>query len=338
MRRAASDHPWRTETMKEAVESTGVTVAVAEPDKDAMAPAELPALATTRVREALRAQLGAWPRLVAADRADSGTLTLYGEYIPFEYVEEKPVVRTDAVRYRSGTKRIANQERNRLVERYNSILPERDALVRSINQNQATVNEVHDTYGSGNAESAGAAGALVLQRHRLSKLDAQLDDLDAEIDGLPEYLDEAAYASETYKIVDHQYRATMGWRLVTEIDDEPLLVAEWTADTHREIREIVGNANRGVPVQAEAPFPENDVKTGLVGMVVMNAADVSEILERLPALTAQLFEVRYAKTADVFKKADRYLALCYAWEWAGHKLEEQPKIEQSAEALFGLAH
>jgi len=325
---APVDEAWRRETTRKAIESAHVAVAVADPVEDSDAPSGLNAAATAALRQALQAKLGEWPKLVPNDPAHPPTVVLTGRFAGFD-TNDNPDVETRTVRYQSGTRQVANQERNRIIDEHNEVMDRRNQLNRSINDNQYKVDRLNSGEQLNDwerSEGIGAAGALVVQRYQLQKLEAEIRDLRAQGDAMPQTVSEPVYANEEYQVIDHHYTGTLAWQLDANMHGQEATVAEWSADTEFQTREVTGNANRGVPVKEPEPVPYDSMAAGLVGKVVARVGDVDEVVDKLPLMTMNAFIAFFEKNkAQGVGLANEYLALAYAWEDVGRALPADTK-------------
>ena len=326
---APASAAWRETVLAQAIESTHVAVAVADPKPDANAPAGLNEAATAALRKALKERLTSWPSYVELDPAHPPTVVLRGIFSGFDAVDDDSDMIRKTVRYQSGTRQVRNPEEESLHDEYEDLLERRNNLVDGINQKQAFVDQVNSNPSADaftRSQAVDRAIEIAGDRMLVSQWDRKLDDLRRRGRSLPRYLNEPVYSDETYRIIHHVYTCSLGWSVIAELHGAMQHVSAVEAETTFKTDEVAGNASHGVPVRSPQPVPREKLTKELVPRVIAKAANVDEVLAELPALTLQSFAAFHQETAPI-KRADQFVALAYAWSAKNRILPRDAKKE-----------
>jgi hypothetical protein len=337
---AEPDEAWRKATLDLVVETVGVRVAVRNPAPDAEAPAKLDADATAALRAALAKKLGAWPKLVEYNEKDPATVVFFGYYGGFE-ADDYPTTTRKTVRYRSGTNQVPNPARDRVVDEYNDLMVRHNNVIRQIDDKNDYISSVENNpYATDwdRSQLVYRRIEVASDRNLIARWREELANLRRQAESMPRYIDEPVYADEAYDYIQHHYECDAVWSVVATIHGgQEVELAEHVASTTFDTDEVKGNASRGVPVKPAGAIPRAKLEATLARELVKKAAEVDELVKKLPELTlASFVNFHTEHKTSTFAQADQFLGLLYAWERFGRTLGMKAEILASARTGLNL--
>ncbi len=274
-------------------------------------------LVALALSKGLNQQAKGWPLFrLSSDKARMETQPLELE-LRCELVvdhNDSPSTQTRSVQYQSGTRRLVNEQRQRLFAESRAL----EARARQVRyeiqdlnaRSQAASQDPYLSYEQRVSEVTAAELAAVAKTIEAGRLERESGEAESEARSLPEELLEPVYSTENYKVITHRHTYTADWTVQAFLGQTPF-DGQWhtTQDATRQTEEIVGNHRRGVPVKKESPVDLMAVGRELM-LDLSNDTLASKVWSHLPHIIADLVAIR----ADA---------------------EKRPNLE-SAEILFGL--
>jgi tetratricopeptide (TPR) repeat protein len=228
--------------------------------------------------------------------------------------DDSPSATTRSAQYQSGTRRLVNEQRQRLFAESRA-LESRARQVRyeiqDLNaRSQAASQDPYLSYEQRVSEVTAAELGAVAKTIEAGRLERESAEAESQARSLPEELLEPVYSTEDYKVITHRHTYTADWTVQAFLGQTPF-DGLWhsTQDATRQTEEIVGNHRRGVPVKKESPVDLKAVGRELM-LDLSNDPLATKVWPHLPHIIADLVAIR----ADA---------------------EKRPNLD-SAEILFGL--
>ncbi len=207
--------------------------------------------ARSRLAALLQQSAGGWLKLADETPANSDmALALATQLRGLEQNDNRREA-TKVVRYQSGTTEESNPNHEQLASQLEDAENNYERVAESNRSTQSSANQLA---GSGNLSALGAVFTGVasgLSQNEVNKARNRVNELRAQLARTPETVTRAQYANESYREITHDVTYGAALALTVEQAGRTLATGKgWASAYRHQTVEVVGNAQRNVPVAA----------------------------------------------------------------------------------------